>query len=127
LVAALRTPGKPSVAISTAPADITGSIGTHGEKPQSLTDEDKTARPGQPASESAQSASQPVRAANIDNTEKIASQGAEEDRPARRKHAAAKPKPHIRAAATRQEVGANFRANNPVSFPFFGAGLNAGQ
>jgi hypothetical protein len=126
LLAALRAPGKPSITISGGPSEITGSIGTRGEKSQSLTDTDKTARPAQPAAESAQPAQQPVRAANVDNAEKAqAPQAAEEDKPEKPRRAAAKPRPHIQAA--RQEMGANFRANNPVSFPFFGAGLNTGQ
>jgi hypothetical protein len=130
LIAALRAPGKPSITISGGPTEITGSIGTRGEKSQSLTDTDKTARPAQPAAESAQSAPQPVRAVNVDNAEKQAPQAAEEDKPAKSKRAAAKPakskraaaKPHIRSA--RQEAGANFRANNPVMFPFLGSGTN---
>lgn len=126
LIAALRTPGKPSTAISAGPIEITGSIGARGEKSQSLTDADKTARPAPPAAESARAAPEPVRAVNVDTAEKAAAAGAEEDKSEKPKHAAAKPKPRIRAAA-RQEAGANFRANNPVSFPFFGAGLNTGQ
>jgi hypothetical protein len=119
LIATLRTPGKPSMTIS-GPAEITGSIAVRGEKSQSLTDTDKTARPGQPAAEAAQPAPQPVRAANVDNTEKAqAPEAADEDKPAKSKRAA-KPRPQARSA--RQEVGANFRANNPLSFPFFGAG-----
>lgn len=121
LIAALRTPGKPSITISGGPTDITGSIDTRGEKSQSLTDTDKTARPAQPSAESAQSAPQPVRAINVDTAEKQTPEAAEEDKSAKSKRAA-KPKPHIRAA--RQEAGANFRANNPVMFPFFGTGTN---
>ena len=127
LVAALRAPGKPSIAISTEPAEITGSIAVHGEKPQSLTDADKTARPGQPAGESARAAPEPARAANLDNTEKVAPSAAEEDKSEKPKRAAAKPKPRIRAVAARQDTGANFRANNPVAFPFFGFGTNTSQ
>ena len=124
LIAALRTPGKPSIAISAGPAEITGSIGARGEKSQSLTDEDKTARPTPPAAEAARAAPEPVRAVNVDRTEKTqALQGGEEEKP---KGAAAKQKPRIRAAA-RPETGANFRANNPLAFPFFGTGTNAGQ
>ena len=122
LIAALRTPGKPSVEILSWPAEITGSIGTRGEKSQSLTDTDKTARPAQPGTEAAHPAPEPVRAANVDNTEKTrVPEAAEEDKSAKSKRAA-KPKPHIRSA--RQEAGANFRANNPVMFPFFGSGTN---
>jgi hypothetical protein len=122
LIAALRTPGKPSVAILGGPAEITGSIRVRGEKSQSLTDEDKTARPAQPAAEVTRAAPEPVRAVNVDNAEKAqAPSGAEEL--AKAKHAAAKPKPRIRAA--RQETGANFRANNPLSFQFFGSGAPA--
>jgi hypothetical protein len=122
LIATLRTPGKPSMTIS-GPAEITGSIPARGEKSQSLTDADKTARPAQPTAEVAQPAPEPVRAANADRTEKIQTpEAAEEDKPARTKRAAAKPRPHIRAA--RQETGANFRANNPLSFPFFSSGAN---
>jgi hypothetical protein len=122
LIAALRTPGKPSITISGGPTEITGSIDTRGEKSQSLTDTDKTARPAQPPAESAQSAPQPVRAVvNVDNAEKQAPEAAEEDKPAKSKRAA-KPKPHVRSA--RQEAGANFKANNPVMFPFFGSGTN---
>jgi hypothetical protein len=118
LIATLRTPGKPSMTIS-GPAETTGSIVARGEKSQSLTDTDKTARPAQPAAEAAQPPP-PVRAANVDNTEKAqAPEAAEEDKPAKSKRAA-KPRPQARSA--RQEVGANFRANNPLSFPFFGAG-----
>ena len=125
LIAALRTPGKPSITIS-GPAEITGSIAVHGEKSQTLTDEDKTARPGQPGAEAAHPAPEPVRAANVDHTEKVqAPEAVEEDKSTKSKRAAAKPKPHIRAA--RQETGANFRANNPVMFPFFGAGTNTSQ
>lgn len=116
LIAALRTPGKPAVAISAGPAEITGSIGLRGEKSQSLTDEDKTARPAPPAAESARPAPEPVRAVNIDNAEKAgASQGKEEEKP-KRAAAKLKPKPRI----VRQQTGANFRANNPAAFPFFG-------
>jgi hypothetical protein len=123
LLAALRAPGKPSITISGGPSEITGSIGTRGEKSESLTDADKTARPAQPAAEAAHPAPEPVRAANVDRTEKAqAPEAAEEDKPARTKRAAAKPRPQIRAA--RQETGANFRANNPLSFPFFGSGVN---
>jgi hypothetical protein len=119
LIAALRTPGKPSVAILSGPAEITGSVRVRGEKSQSLTDEDKTARPAEPAAEAARAAPEPVRAVNLDNAEKtqIPARGEEIAKP---KHAAVKPKPRIRAA--RQETGANFRANNPLSFPFFGSG-----
>jgi hypothetical protein len=124
LIAALRTPGKPSVAILSGPAEITGSIRVRGEKSQSLTDEDKTAqpaRPAQPAAEAARPAPEPVRTVNVDSAEKTqALPSVEQDRPAKAKRAAAKPKPRIRAA--RQETGANFRANNPLSFPFFGSG-----
>lgn len=121
LIAALRTPGKPSVAILGGPAEITGSIRVRGEKSQSLTDEDKTARPAQPAAD-ARPAPESVRAVNVDNAEKAqALLGAEEL--AKGKHAAAKPKPRIRAA--RQETGANFKANNPLSFQFFGSGAPA--
>src|SRR5471032_2308767 len=117
LIATLRTPGKPSMTIS-GPAEITGSIPARGEKSQSLTDADKTARPAQPTAEVAQPAPEPVRSANADRTEKVQTpEAAEEDKPARTKRAAAKPRPHIRAA--RQETGDNFRANNPLSFPFF--------
>jgi hypothetical protein len=122
LIATLRTPGKPSMTIS-GPAEITGSIPARGEKSQSLTDADKTARPTQPAAEAAHPAPEPVRAANADRTEKVhPPETAEEDKPARTKRAAAKPRPQIRAA--RQETGANFRANNPLSFPFFSSGAN---
>jgi hypothetical protein len=122
LIAALRTPGKPSIAILSGPAEITGSIGARGEKSQSLTDEDKTARPAQPAAEAARTAPEPARAVNVDNAEKTqAPLSAEEV--AKSKRAAVKPKPRIRAA--RQETGTNFRANNPLSFPFFGSGPNA--
>jgi hypothetical protein len=125
LIAALRTPGKPSIAIS-GPAEITGSIAVRGEKSQTLTDEDKTARPAQPGAEAAHPAPEPARAANVDNAEKArVPEAAEEDKPAKSKRAAAKSRPHIRAA--RQETGANFRANNPVMFPFFGAGTNTSQ
>jgi hypothetical protein len=120
LVAALRAPGKPSVEISAGPTEITGSIGEHGEKSQSLTHEDKIAQP----------TPEPVRAVNVDNAEKAqvpqVPQGAEEDKSEKRIRAVARPKPRIRAAA-RPETGANFRANNPLSFPFFGAGANPGQ
>ena len=129
LIAALRTPGKPAVAISAGPAEITGSIGLRGEKSQSLTDEDKTVRPAPPAAESARPAPEPVRAVNVEKTEKAqAPQGAEEDKPAKPKRdaAKAKPKPRIRAAA-RQNTGANFNANNPFSSPFFGAGAAPSQ
>jgi hypothetical protein len=122
LIAALRTPGKPSITIS-GPAEITGSIAVRDEKSQTLTDTDKTARPAQPAAESAQSPPQPVRAVNVDNVEKQAPQAAEEDKSANSKRVAAKQ--HIRPA--RQEAGANFRANNPVMFPFFGLGTNTSQ
>jgi hypothetical protein len=124
LIAALRTPGKPSVAILAGPVEITGSIGVRGEKSQSLTDEDKTARPAQPAAESARPAPEPVRAVNVDNAEKTQTPASAEEI-AEPKRAATKHKPRIRAA--RQETGANFRANNPFSFPFFGSGTNAGQ
>jgi hypothetical protein len=124
LIATLRTPGKPSVAIS-GPAEITGSIAVRGEKSQTLTDEDKAARPGQPGAEAAHPAPEPVRAANVDNTEKVpAPEAVEEDKPAKSKRAA-KSKSQIRSA--RQEAGANFRANNPVMFPFFGLGTNTSQ
>jgi hypothetical protein len=120
LIAALRTPGKPAITIS-GPAEITGSIAVRGEKSQTLTDEDKTARPVQPGAETAHPAPEPVRAADVDNTQKArVPEAAEEDKPAKSKRAAAKP--HIRSA--RQEAGANFRANNPVMFPFFGSGTN---
>lgn len=124
LIAALRTPGKPSVAILSGPAEITGSIRVRGEKSQSLTDEDKTARPAEPAAEAARAAPEPVRAVNVDSSGTAqALPSAEQDKPAKQKTAAAKPKPRIRAA--RQETGANFRANNPLSFPFFGSGAPA--
>src|ERR1700687_1552823 len=113
LIAALRTPGKPSITIS-GPAEVTGSVVVRGKKPKRLTDTDKPARPAQPPAESAQSPPQPVRAVNVDNVEKQAPQAAEEDKSAKSKRAAAKQ--HIRSA--RQEAGANFRANNPVMFPF---------
>jgi len=124
LIAALRTPGKPSV-------EITGSIGAPGKKSQSLTDEDRAARPAQPAAATAPPAPapEPVRAVNVEKTEKVqAPQGAEEDQRAKPKRAAAKakPKPRIRAAA-RQNTGANFNANNPFSSPFFGAGAAPSQ
>jgi hypothetical protein len=126
LVAALRTSGKPSIAIAGGSAEITGSIGKRGEKSQSLTDADKIARPSQPAAEAAHPAPEPVRAANVDRMEKVqAPEAAEEDKPAKTKRAAAKPRSQIRAA--RQEAGANFRANNPVMFPFFGSGTNTSQ
>jgi hypothetical protein len=122
LIATLRTPGKPSMTIS-GPAEITGSIATRGEKSQTLTDDDKTVRPAHPATEAAHAAPEPIRAANIDNAEKTkALEAAEEDKP-KSKRAAAKPRPQARSA--RQEIGANFRANNPLSFPFFGAGTDA--
>jgi hypothetical protein len=62
-----------------------------------------------------------VRAVNVDSSGTAqALPSAEQDKLAKQKTAAAKPKPRIRAA--RQEAGANFRANNPLSFPFFGSG-----
>ena len=131
LIAALRTPGKPSVEILSGPAEITGSIGAPGKKSQSLTDADRAARPAQPAAETAPPAPapEPVRAVNVEKTEKVqAARGAAEDQPAKPKRAAAKakPKPRIRAAA-RQNTGANFNANNPFSSPFFGAGAAPSQ
>ena len=126
LVAALRAPGKPSITISGGSSEITGSIGARGEKSQSLTDTDKTARPAQPATEAAQPAPPPVRAANVDSAEKIqAPQAAEEDKSEKPKRAS-NARPRARTAA-RQEMGANFRANNPFSFPFFDAGANGSQ
>jgi hypothetical protein len=123
LIASLRTPGKPAVEISSGPAEITGSIGGRREKSQTLTDEDKTARPAPPAAEAARAAPEPVRAVNVDQAEKTqAARAPEEDKPAKAKRAAAKPKPRIRAA-TRQGTGANFQANNP----FFGFGAGPGQ
>jgi hypothetical protein len=123
LVAALRAPGKPSITISGGSSEVTGSIGARGEKSQSLTDTDKTARPAQPASEAAQAAPQPVRAANADTAQKPqAAQDTEEEKPRRASNA----RPRARTAA-RQEMGANFRANNPFSFPFFDAGANGSQ
>ena len=124
LVAALRAPGKPSVAISAGPAEITGAI---GEKTHSLTDADKTARPAQPIAEAARAAPEPMHSANVDNAEKAVPPAAEEDKSEKPKRAAIKPKPRIRAVAARQETGANFRANNPLAFPFFGTGANTGQ
>src|SRR5712691_5924456 len=129
LIAALRTPGKPSVEILSGPAEITGSIGARDKKSQSLTDEDRAARPAQPAAAPASPAPapEPVRAVNVEKTEKVqAPQG--EDKPAKPKRAAAKakPKPRIRAAA-RQHTGANFNANNPFSSPFFGSGAAPSQ
>jgi hypothetical protein len=122
LIAAMRAPGKPAITIASGSTEITGSTGTRGEKSQSLTDADKTARPAQPVAEAAHPAPEPVRAANVDNAEKTkAPEAAEEDKPARSKRAA-KSRPRVRSA--RQETGANFRANNPLSFPFFGSGAN---
>jgi hypothetical protein len=121
LIASLRTPGKPAVEISSGPAELTGSIGGRREKSQSLTDADKAARPAPPAAEAPRAAPEPVRA------EKTQAAGApEEDKSAKPKRAAAKPKPRIRAA-TRQNPGANFGANNPFASPFFGSGAGAGQ
>lgn len=124
LIAALRTPGKPSIAILNGPAEITGSIDARGEKSQSLTDEDKIARPAPPAAEAVRSAPEAVRAVNVDNAEKAQAPSRAEET-AKPKRDAAKPKPRIRAA--RQETGANFRANNPFSFPFFGSGATTSQ
>jgi type IV secretory pathway VirB10-like protein len=131
LIAALRTPGKPSVEILSGPAEITGSIGARDKKSQSLTVEDRAARPAQPAAGTAPPAPapEPVRAVNVEKTEKVqAPRGAEEDKPAKPKRAAAKakPKPRIRAAA-RQNTGANFNANNPFSSPLFGSGAAPSQ
>ena len=126
LIAALRTPGKPSLGILAAPAEITGSIGARGENPQSLTEDDKAVRPAQPAAEAPPPTPEPARAANVEKKEKTqVSRDVDEHKPAKPKRAAAKPKPRIRAA--RQETGANFRANNPLAFPFFGDGTNASQ
>jgi hypothetical protein len=127
LIAALRTPGKPSVEILSGSAEITGSIGAPGKKSQSLTDADKAARPAETAPPAP--APEPVRAVNVEKTEKVqVPRGAEEDQPAKLKRAAAKakPKPRIRAAA-RQNTGANFNANNPFASPFFGAGAAPSQ
>jgi hypothetical protein len=124
LVAALRTPGKPSIEISAGSAEITGAIGSRGEKSHSLTEADKIA---QPAQSPAAASPEPMRAVNVDTAEKAVPPAAEEDKPEKSKRAAIKPKPRIRAVAARQETGANFRANNPLSFPFFGAGANPGQ
>ncbi|HXY89423.1 MAG TPA: hypothetical protein VEH75_02250 [Xanthobacteraceae bacterium] len=117
-IALLRPPGKLSTAIQTGSEEITGAIGKRGEKSQSLTEEDKAAQPAQRASE-------PVRAANLDKPDKEKSEKAPtpetaDDKAAQAKNAAAaKARPRIQAAP-RQELGANFKANNPFAFPFFG-------
>ncbi|HLL27953.1 MAG TPA: hypothetical protein VKT73_09960 [Xanthobacteraceae bacterium] len=132
LIAALRTSGKPSIEVSSAPSEITGSIGLRHEKPQSLTDDDKNARPAQPAAESGRSATEPVRAVNLDKTEKPeitksdTAKGAEEDKSDTPRRAAARPRPRI-VATSRQDPGANFRANNPFLFPFFAPAANTNQ
>jgi hypothetical protein len=129
LIAALRVPGKPSVAISAGPAEITGSIGVRGDKSQSLTDADKIARPtAPPAAESPRPAPEPARAVNFDYTEKAApprTERAEEDKPEKPKRTAAKPKPKPKPRIARQQPGANFGANNPAAFSFFGTGTTS--
>ncbi len=121
MLAAVRTPGKPSVAIPRDPSEVTGSIAA-SEKAQILTDEDKAA---QPASQIAPKppAPEPVREAKAETPEKAVAPKVTEPAPPR---AAARPKPRAPAAA-RQESGANFRANNPLAFPFFGLGTNTSQ
>jgi hypothetical protein len=121
VVAMLRTPGKPSTAIAVGSEEITGAIGKHGEKSQSLTDNDRAARPVAPAAEPAQAASAPARTVNAEKAEKAEVPPApkEDEKP----KVVAKPKPRV----VRQDAGANFRNNNPFAFPLFGSGGNAGQ
>ncbi len=127
LLATLRTHGNPAVAISAAPAEITGSIAARGDKLQALTDTDRAARPASsaaPAAPPALLSPEPIRAVNVEKTETAeAPKTAEEDKPAPPRRAAARP----RVNPARQEMGANFRANNPFAFPFFGVPANTGQ
>ena len=126
LVAALRAPpGKPAVAIPNGHGEITGSVAGRGEKSQSLTDEDKTAQPIQPAAAPAQIAPEPARTANVEKPEKAQNgKGADEEKRARPR-VAAKPRPRV--YAPRQEAGSNFKNNNPFAFPFFAPAPQSSQ
>ena len=118
LVAALRTPGKPSVGLSPAPVEITGSVRTPAEKNHTLTDDDKAARPMQPVAESQPSAPAAPRTVNLEKAEK-AEKSEKSEKPAPPKSAAAKPAPKVaakpkpRIRAVRQPPGTNFQNNNP--------------
>ena len=126
LVAALRTPGKPSVGLSAAPIEITGSIHTRGEKSETLTDDDKAAQPAPPVAESRPSQPETPRTANVEKVEKVEKPEPPKSAAAKRTpKVAAKPKP--RAHVARQNPGTNFQNNNPFGFPFFAAPTTASE
>ena len=125
LLAAFRTPGKPSISIPHGPAEITGSIAAGGDRSNVLTDEDRAAQPAPQIAVPKGPAPPTVRSAIIEAPEKAEAPKTAEEKPAPPKAAvAARPKPRARTGG-QQEPGANFRANNPVTFPFFGFGTAA--